>query len=157
MGHIFVVVILVELKIVLTANRNLDSDTSPAFLTISQCLFLWYCFIIPLKDIELYCASNSDGKQLGDCPFAQFIQVSRLMNWILWSVPCITTLTWTECITHDWCLFSLWCTLSYISCSWFCWRKVFHITSYQPRVTRCPPASLNSPPSSTRARSSLTR
>ena len=27
------------------------------------------------KDIELYCKSNSDGKQLGDCPFAQFIQV----------------------------------------------------------------------------------
>ena len=26
-------------------------------------------------DIDLYCKSNSDGTQIGDCPFAQFVQV----------------------------------------------------------------------------------
>lgn len=26
-------------------------------------------------DLELYCKSNKDGTQIGDCPFAQFIQV----------------------------------------------------------------------------------
>lgn len=28
-----------------------------------------------LAEIELYCKSNKDGTQIGDCPFAQFIQV----------------------------------------------------------------------------------
>ena len=26
-------------------------------------------------DLDLYCKSNTDGTQIGDCPFAQFIQV----------------------------------------------------------------------------------
>ena len=26
-------------------------------------------------EVELYCKSNKDGSQIGDCPFAQFIQV----------------------------------------------------------------------------------
>ena len=26
-------------------------------------------------DVELYCKSNRDGTQIGDCPFTQFIQV----------------------------------------------------------------------------------
>ena len=27
-------------------------------------------------DVELYCKSNKDGTQIGDCPFTQFLQVS---------------------------------------------------------------------------------
>lgn len=27
-------------------------------------------------DIELYCKSNKDGTQIGDCPFTQFLQVN---------------------------------------------------------------------------------
>ena len=26
-------------------------------------------------EIELYCKANADGTQIGDCPFAQFVQV----------------------------------------------------------------------------------
>lgn len=29
-------------------------------------------------DIDLYCKSNADGTQIGDCPFTQFIQVDLL-------------------------------------------------------------------------------
>ena len=27
------------------------------------------------QEIQLFCKSNKDGTQIGDCPFAQFIQV----------------------------------------------------------------------------------
>lgn len=31
-------------------------------------------------EIELYCKANADGTQIGDCPFAQFVQVSIYMH-----------------------------------------------------------------------------
>jgi hypothetical protein len=31
------------------------------------------------QEIELYCKSNKDGKQIGDCPFTQFVQVTLRM------------------------------------------------------------------------------
>ena len=34
-------------------------------------------------DIELYCKSNKDGTQIGDCPFTQFLQVSKIVIIIL--------------------------------------------------------------------------
>eukprot|EP00596_Hydrurales_sp_CCMP1899_P002502 CAMPEP_0119041594 /NCGR_PEP_ID=MMETSP1177-20130426/12581_1 /TAXON_ID=2985 /ORGANISM="Ochromonas sp, Strain CCMP1899" /LENGTH=262 /DNA_ID=CAMNT_0007007765 /DNA_START=188 /DNA_END=976 /DNA_ORIENTATION=- len=37
-------------------------------------------------EIELYCKSNTDGKQLGDCPFAQFIQLVLLKKGIPYKV-----------------------------------------------------------------------
>jgi len=37
-------------------------------------------------DIELYCKSNKDGKQIGDCPFAQFIQLVLLKKGIPYKV-----------------------------------------------------------------------
>jgi len=38
------------------------------------------------QDIELYCKSNKDGKQIGDCPFAQFIQLVLLKKGIPYKV-----------------------------------------------------------------------
>lgn len=37
-------------------------------------------------EIELYCKSNKDGTQIGDCPFAQFIQLVMLKKGIRYSV-----------------------------------------------------------------------
>merc|ERR1719329_137867 len=37
-------------------------------------------------DIELYCKSNGDGSQIGDCPFAQFVQIVLLKKGLLYSV-----------------------------------------------------------------------
>ena len=38
------------------------------------------------QDVELYCKSNRDGTQIGDCPFAQFIQLVLLKKGIRYSV-----------------------------------------------------------------------
>jgi hypothetical protein len=32
------------------------------------------------QEIQLYCKSNKDGKQISDCPFTQFIQVPLIKN-----------------------------------------------------------------------------
>jgi glutathione S-transferase len=37
-------------------------------------------------DLELYCKSNADGTQIGDCPFAQFIQMVLLKKGISYNV-----------------------------------------------------------------------
>jgi len=37
-------------------------------------------------DLELYCKSNKDGTQIGDCPFAQFIQLVMLTKGLRYTV-----------------------------------------------------------------------
>jgi len=39
-----------------------------------------------LPDIELYCKSNKDGTQIGDCPFAQFIQLVLIKKGLRYTV-----------------------------------------------------------------------
>lgn len=37
-------------------------------------------------DIDLYCKSNADGTQIGDCPFAQFIQMVLLKKGVAYNI-----------------------------------------------------------------------
>jgi glutathione S-transferase len=43
-------------------------------------------------DIELYCKSNNDGSQIGDCPFAQFVQLVLQKKGLMYNIhPTLAT------------------------------------------------------------------
>lgn len=60
----------------LVSKRNMFKDLRSKFNTAAQIPGFFEVGDGP-AEIELYCKSNKDGNQIGDCPFAQFIQVYK--------------------------------------------------------------------------------
>ena len=66
----------------LVSKKNMFKDLRTKFNTAAEIPGFFEVGDGP-AEIELYCKSNKDGNQIGDCPFAQFIQVSILSIYIL--------------------------------------------------------------------------
>jgi len=52
-------------------------------------------------EIELFCKGNSDGAQIGDCPFAQFVQLVLLKKGIRYNVKPLTATSKPAWITEN--------------------------------------------------------
>jgi len=55
-------------------DKVIEASQVPGFLDVEG----------QTKEVELYCKSNKDGKQIGDCPYAQFVQLVMLRKGILY-------------------------------------------------------------------------